>query len=60
MRLRTWAIKAPATASYRAVFSWGERHDSALGKPVDLIGSQDGHPLDAAAGPLAVRPLPAR
>jgi hypothetical protein len=57
MRQRTRVIEAPATAGYRAVFSWGELYNDALGEQVYMIGSQDGRPLDAAAGPLALRSL---
>lgn len=54
---RTWVIEATATDGYRAVFSWGELYNSALGEQVYVIGSQDGRPLDATAGPLALRSL---
>ncbi|WP_428419334.1 hypothetical protein [Methylibium sp.] len=54
---RTWVVEATATDGYRAVFSWGELYNSALGEQVYVIGSQDGRPLDAAAGPLALRSL---
>ncbi|WP_428424818.1 hypothetical protein [Methylibium sp.] len=54
---RTWVIEAVATDGYRAVFSWGELYNSALGDQVYVIDSQDGRPLDARAGPLALRSL---
>lgn len=54
---RTWIVEAIATDGYRAVFSWGELYNSAAGEQVYVIASQDGQPLDAAAGPLALRAL---
>ena len=54
---RTWVVEAVATDGYRAVFSWGELYNSALGDQVYVIGSQDGKPLDAVAGPLSLRSL---
>lgn len=54
---RTWVVEAVATDDYRAVFSWGELFNSALGDQVYVIGSQDGQALDAQAGPLALRAL---
>lgn len=52
---RTWVVEATATDGYRAVFSWGELYNSALGEQVYVIGSQDGRALDVTAGPLALR-----
>lgn len=46
-----------ATDGYRAYFSWGELFNTALGEQVIVITTQDGRPLDAAAGPLALRSL---
>lgn len=54
---RTWIVEAVATDNYRAVFSWGELYNTALGDQVYVIGAQDGRPLDDAAGPLALRAL---
>ncbi|ABM95163.1 MULTISPECIES: hypothetical protein [Methylibium] len=54
---RTWVVEATATDGYRAVFSWGELYNSALGEQVYVIGSQDGRALDVTAGPLALRSL---
>lgn len=54
---RTWIVEAVATDGYRAVFSWGELYNSALGDQVYVIGAQDGKPLDTVAGPLALRSL---
>lgn len=54
---RTWVVEAIATDGYRAVFSWGELYNTALGDQVYVIGSQDGKPLDLVAGPLALRSL---
>ncbi len=54
---RMATVEAVATDGYRAVFSWGELFNSAAGEQAILILSQDGRPLDAAAGPLALRAL---
>lgn len=55
--LRTSTVEAIATDGYRAVFSWGELYNAAGGDQVLVIRSQDGTPLDATAGPLALRAL---
>jgi hypothetical protein len=54
---RTGVVEAVATDGYRAVFSWGELFNSTPGEQVLVIIGQDGRPLDAAAGPLALRAL---
>lgn len=54
---RAALIEAVATDGYRALFSWGELFNTAVGEQVMVIGSQDGRPLDAVAGPLALRSL---
>ncbi|WP_144289981.1 molybdopterin-dependent oxidoreductase [Ideonella sp. A 288] len=54
---RTGIVEAVATDGYRAVYSWGELFNSALGDQVLVITAQDDRPLDAAAGPLALRSL---
>ena len=50
-------VVAVADDGYRAFFSWGELFNSPLGEQVLVIASQDDKPLDAAAGPLALRSL---
>lgn len=50
-------IEAVATDGYRAVFSWGELFNTAVGDQVMVIASQDGRQLDSVAGPLALRSL---
>lgn len=50
-------VEAVATDGYRALFSWGELFNTPLGEQVLVIRTQDGRPLDAAAGPLALRSL---
>ena len=54
---RTGVIEAVATDGYRAVFSWGELFNSPVGEQALVITAQDGKPLDAVAGPLALRSL---
>jgi hypothetical protein len=54
---RLATIEAVATDGYRAVFSWGELFNTAVGDQVMVIQAQDGRPLDSAAGPLALRSL---
>jgi hypothetical protein len=54
---RTGVIEAVATDGYRAVYSWGEVFNSSLGDQLIVITAVDGRPLDAAAGPLALRSL---
>ena len=51
--LRTGLVEAIATDGYRAIFSWGELYNAAVGDQVLVIRSQDGTALDAVAGPLA-------
>jgi hypothetical protein len=50
-------IEAVATDGYRAIFSWGEVFNTAVGDQVTVIQMQDGRLLDASAGPLALRSL---
>ena len=54
---RTATVEAVATDGYRAVFSWGELFNSGTGEQTLVIVGQDGRPLDAVAGPLALRSL---
>jgi hypothetical protein len=54
---RLAVIEAVATDGYRAVFSWGELFNTAVGDQVMVIRSQDGRPLDSVAGPVALRSL---
>jgi hypothetical protein len=54
---RDAVVEAVASDGYRALFSWGELFNTAVGDQVLVIGAQDGRPLDAAAGPLALRSL---
>jgi len=54
---RTSVVEAVASDGYRAVFSWGELYNSLAGEQVLIITAQDGKPLSAAAGPLALRSL---
>jgi len=54
---RVGVVEAVATDGYRATFSWGELFNSSLGEQTLVIVAQDGRPLDAAAGPLALRSL---
>ena len=54
---RVGIVEAVATDGYRATFSWGELFNSSLGEQTLVIVAQDGRPLDAAAGPLALRSL---
>ena len=54
---RVALIEAVATDGYRALFSWGELFNTAVGEQVMVIESQDGRPLDPVAGPLALRSL---
>lgn len=50
-------VVAVADDGYRAFFSWGELFNSPLGDQALVIVTQDDKPLDAAAGPLALRSL---
>ena len=54
---RTSIVGAVASDGYRAVLSWGELFNSPLGDQAVVISAQDGKPLDAVAGPLALRSL---
>lgn len=54
---RIAVVEAVATDGYRAVFSWGELFNTAVGDQVLVVTSTDGRPLDAFAGPLALRSL---
>ena len=54
---RTLVFEAVATDGYRAVFTWGELFNSSAGEQVLVIGAQDGRPLGAEQGPLALRAL---
>lgn len=56
-RWRTAIVELVATDGYRAVFSWGELFNSVLGNEVIVVRAVDGRPLDAYAGPLALRSL---
>lgn len=55
---RTSIVEAVASDGYRAVLSWGELFNSPLGDQAVVISAQDGKPLDAVAGPLALRSWP--
>lgn len=50
-------VEAVATDRYVAVFSWGELFNSELGEQVLVLRTQDGRPIGAEAGPLALRSL---
>ena len=50
-------VEAVASDGYRALFSWGELFNTAVGDQVLVITQQDGRPLDAIAGPVALRSL---
>lgn len=54
---RVAVIELVATDGYRAVFSWGELFNTAVGEQAVIVTSKDGQSLDAAAGPLALRSL---
>jgi hypothetical protein len=54
---RGWVFDAVATDGYRAAFSWGELFNTEAGQQVLVIVAQDGRPLDASEGPLALRAL---
>ena len=54
---RAAIIELVATDGYRAMFSWGELFNTAVGDQVLVITQQDGRPLDAIAGPVALRSL---
>lgn len=54
---RHLVVEAVATDRYVAVFSWGELFNSELGDQVLVIRTQDERPLDAQAGPIALRSL---
>lgn len=54
---RLASVEAVATDGYRALFSWGELFNSPAGAQALVVATQDGQPLDAAAGPLALRAL---
>ena len=54
---RLGVVEAVATDGYRSTFSWGELFNSSLGEQTLVIVTQDDRPLDAAAGPLALRAL---
>ncbi len=57
-RAARWLIfEAVATDGYRAFFSWGELFNASLGDQVLVILTQDGQPLAADQGPLALRSL---
>jgi hypothetical protein len=55
--LRAATVEAIATDGYRAAFSWGELFNTTGGDHVIVIGTQDGTPLNAEQGPLALRAL---
>ena len=54
---RLGVVEAVATDGYRATFSWGELFNSSLGEQVLVILARDGRPLEADAGPVALRAL---
>lgn len=54
---RMATIELVATDGYRAMFSWGEVFNTAVGDQVLVITAQDGRPLDSIAGPVALRSL---
>lgn len=54
---RTGVVEAVATDNYRAVYSWGELFNHPAGEQTIVVTAQDDQPLDAAAGPLALRSL---
>lgn len=54
---RLATLELVATDGYRALFSWGELFKTAVGDQVLVITAQDGRPLDAIAGPVALRSL---
>lgn len=54
---RVASVELVATDGYRAVFSWGELFNTAVGDQVLVITAQDGRPLDVTAGPTAARSL---
>lgn len=54
---RRLVVEAIATDRYTAVFSWGELFNGMAGEQVLVITAQDGRPLGAEAGPLALRAL---
>jgi hypothetical protein len=54
---RSWVFDAVATDGYRAVFSWGELFNSDAAEQILVITAQNGRPLDAREGPLALRAL---
>jgi len=54
---RGWVVELIATDNYRAVFSWGELFNHAASDSVVVVYAQNGQPLDAVAGPLALRAL---
>lgn len=54
---RRLVVQAVATDRYVAVFSWGELFNSEIGEHVLVVRAQDGRPLGADAGPLALRSL---
>lgn len=54
---RGWVVELVATDNYRAIFSWGELFNHAAGDSVVVVYAQNGQPLDAVAGPLALRAL---
>jgi hypothetical protein len=54
---RRMVFDAIATDGYRAVFSWGELFNGAAGEQALVILVQDGQPLSAYEGPLALRAL---
>jgi hypothetical protein len=55
--VRAATVEAIATDGYRAAFSWGELFNTTGGDHVIVITAQDGVPLSAEQGPLALRAL---
>jgi hypothetical protein len=58
--VRAATVEAIATDGYRAAFSWGELFNTTGGDHVIVITAQDGVPLSAEQGPLALRALAGR
>ena len=54
---RFMVFEAVAGDDYRAVFSWGEIFNGDGGEQALVVRAQNGQPLDAAQGPLALRAL---
>lgn len=55
--LRNTVVRVIATDGYAATYSWGELFNSRLGQETLMVSHMNGQPLDAQAGPLALRAL---